>query len=120
MASNNEIGETINVSKITKMCRNLNPQELLALLRHNISIFWSWGANSFVLDSKSNCKMFRMTVQGHHHKGHVYIFVNGMDLFDVYLTSSQGKIKDKIEGLYFDDLVESIDKKVERIPEYKS
>ena len=59
-----------------------------------------------------------LNVQGHHHKGHVYIFVNGSDLFDVYLTTTQGTIKMKIEGLYFDQLVEWIDEKVEKIPDY--
>jgi len=62
-----------------------------------------------------------MTVSGHHHKGHVYIFVNGMDLFDVYLTTNRGTIVHKSGdmGLYFDQLVEWIDEKVERIPEYR-
>ena len=46
------------------------------------------------------------------------IFVNGLDLFDVYLTTLQGTIKDKIEGLYFDQLVEWIDEKIEKIPAY--
>jgi hypothetical protein len=53
--------------------------------------------------------------------GHVYIALNGMDLYDVYLTSNRGTIKQRTPemGLYFDQLVEWIDDKVERIPEYK-
>ena len=119
--SNNQIGEIINVEKITKKCRNLNPQELLSLLKADINVFWSWGSNNFIIDNKRNCRMFRMTVRGHHHQGHVYIFVNGSDMFDVYLTTSQGTIKDKSDdmGLYFDQLVDWIDRKIERIPEYK-
>lgn len=119
--SNNQIGEVINVEKITKKCRNLDPQELLALLKSDINVFWSWGSHGYIVDNKRNCRMFRMTVNGHHHQGHVYIFVNGSDLFDVYLTTSQGTIKDKSDdmGLYFDMLVDWIDKKIERIPIYK-
>ena len=116
----NEVGELINVQEITKGCRELNVQELMQLLRMDINIFWSWGSHAFTVDSKTRTRMFRMTVSGHHHKGHVYIFVNGMDLFDVYLTTNRGTIVQKSGdmGLYFDQLVEWIDEKVERIPEY--
>lgn len=115
----NELKETINFQEITKGCRDLNVQELMQLLKMNISIFWSWGAHNFIVDNKKRTRMFRMNVQGFLFKGHVYIFVNGMDLFDVYLTTIQGTIKDKVEGLFFDQLVDWIDVKVERIPEYK-
>lgn len=116
----NQLNEIINHKEITKSCRNVNPNELLALLQSNINVFWSWGAHAFRVDNMNNPKMFRMMVQGHHHKGHVYIFVNGLDLFDVYLTTSKGRIVAKTEdqGLYFDNLVEWIDCKVERVPEY--
>lgn len=115
----NNIGEVINYEAITKSCRNLDPKELMQLLRININIFWSWGSKSFIVDNTRNCRMFRMTVSGHHHKGHVYIFVNGSDLFDVYLTSNRGTIKVIGTDLYFDQLVEWIDEKVERIPAYQ-
>jgi hypothetical protein len=114
----NQINEKIDYQKITKSCRNLNVKELMQLLHINVSIFWSWGAHAFIVDDKRNTRMFRMAVQGNHHNGHVYIFVNGLDLFDVYLTTLQGTIKDKIEGLYFDQLVEWIDEKIEKIPAY--
>jgi hypothetical protein len=119
--SNNQVGEVINIEKITKKCRNLDPQELMALLKSGRAVFMSWGPSNFTVDNQRNCRMFRMTVQGHHHQGHVYIFVNGMDLFDVYLTTSQGTIKDKTDdmGLYFDQLIDWIDRKIERIPIYK-
>jgi hypothetical protein len=116
--SMNEVGEKIDFQTITKGCRDLNFQELMQLLKLNISIFWSWGAHNFIVDSAKRTRMFRMNVQGHHHKGHVYIFVNGSDLFDVYLTTTQGTIKKKIEGLYFDQLVDWIDENVEKIPDY--
>lgn len=115
----NEVKEKINVPEITKNCRSLNVQELMQLLRMDISIFWSWGSHAFRVDNTRNPRMFRMTVSGHHHKGHVYIFVNGLDLFDVYLTTNQGTIVQKVDGLYFDQLVEWIDEKVERVPEYR-
>jgi hypothetical protein len=91
----------------------------MSLLKADIMKFWSWGSHSYKIDKANRTTMFRMTVSGHHHKGHVYIFVNGMDLFDVYLTSNRGTIKNKISGLYFDQLVDWIDEKIERIPEYQ-
>lgn len=115
----NTIGEKIEISTITKQCRVMNVQELIQLLSLDRNIFWSWGAHAVTVDSKTEPRMLRMKVNGHHHKGHVYIFVNGMDLFDVYLTSSHGTIKTIGEGLYFDMLVDWIDTKIEKIPEYK-
>ena len=114
----NQIGEIIQIETITKNCRNLDPNELMQLLKSDINVFWSWGVEKLIIDSKSNTKMLRLTVNGHHHKGHVFIFLNGLDLFDVYLTSRTGKIKTIIEGLYFDQLVDWIDEKIEKIPAY--
>ena len=115
----NTKGEVINYEEIRKHCRNLNPQELLQLLRADFWRFASWGATAFTVDNKNDCRMMRFKVNGHHHKGHVYIFVNGDDLFDVYLTSLQGTIKDHTEqGLYFDMLFDWIDKRIEYIDDY--
>lgn len=114
----NTVGEVINVPEITKGCRLLNVQELMQLLKYDVMKFYSWGSHAYTIDDKRNTRMFRMTVNGHHHKGHVYIFVNGFDLFDVYLTSNQGTIKLIGEGLYFDMLTDWIDNRVERISDY--
>lgn len=115
----NTIGEILNTKDAS--CRDLDPNELLQLLKYDRSIFWSWGADGFLIDNHKQTRMFRMTVRGHHHKGYVYIFLNGMDLFDVYLTDYKNKIKDRTDemGLYFDQLVDWIDEKIERIPEYR-
>ena len=114
----NTVNEKIDIKKAS--CREMYIPDLMALLKHDIMKFWSWGSHALTVDKKNNPRMFRMTVSGHHHKGHVYIFLNGSDLFDVYLTSNQGTIKKRTDemGLYFDQLVEWIDNNVERIPEY--
>lgn len=62
------------------------------------------------------CLRFR--VNGHHHKGHVYLAVNGSDLFDIYLTSVRGNVKTVITDVFIDCLVDVIDNEVERIPAY--
>jgi hypothetical protein len=114
----NQINEKIDIEKAS--CRDLYIPDLMSLLKSKPYVFMSWGAHNLIVDKQKNPRMFRMNVQGHHHKGHVYIFLNFMDLFDVYLTTNQGTIKDRTEemGLYFDQLVDWIDEKVEKIPEY--
>ena len=108
-----KIGEKIDVKKI--VCRELNVLELVQLLKQDISVYWSWGTHALV---NLYNKGLRMMVHGHHHKGHVYIVLNGMDLFDVYYTTSKGKIVDIDTGIYNDMLVNVIDKRIEKIDEY--
>lgn len=110
----NTISEDINVQAITKSCRNLNLDELMLILRRDIMMFYSWGAHAFKIDNKNNIRMFRMSVSGRHHKGHVYIFLSALDLFDVYLTTAQGKIKRIEIGLYNDMLTNWIDEAIEK------
>jgi hypothetical protein len=67
-----------------------------------------------------NANCLRFTVNGRHHRGHVYIVVNHSDLFDVYLTSNRGTVKEVLTDIYVDSLVDSIDAKIEYVPEYRS
>ena len=114
----NQIGEKIDSKELS--CREMYLPDLMEILQSNRPIYWSWDAHNFTVDKKENPRMFRMFVQGHHHKGYVYIFLNGSDLFDVFLTTTQGTIKDRTDemGIYNDMLVEWIDDRIERIPEY--
>lgn len=110
-------GEIINLEKVT--CRPFNLNETLSLLQFNRSIYWSWGTHALKgFTIKGEPKALRFAVQGYHHKGHVYIVLNGQDLYDVYFTTRKGKIVDSKCGIYFDMLVDVIDKRVEKIPEY--
>jgi hypothetical protein len=115
----NLIGEKIDVVKA--MCREMYLPDLSSLINPytNYKVA-SWGAHNFFVDRRSQPRMFKMMVQGNHFKGHVYIFLNGSDLFDVYLTSIRGTIKYRTDemGIYGDTLIDWIDRKVERIPEY--
>ncbi len=111
----NEIGEKINLEKA--VCREMDLQELNRVVAGSgPSRAWSWGFNNPVIAVKN--KAYRFTVQGHHHKGHVYIVLNFMDTFDIYYTSNQGTIKKKSEGIYIDVLIDELDVKIERIDEY--
>lgn len=112
----NKINEKIDVAEKVKTCRVMDMNDLLSLLQSNINVWWSWGSHA--LTKTSDDKMFRFAVNGHHFRGHIYIFVNGADLFDVYFTTSKGTIKEIKEDLYFDMVVNAIDKYVEYIPDY--
>lgn len=108
----NEIGEKINFEEITKDCRVMNPQETIAQMRGmNPHKYMCWGATKFTVDNMRNPKMLRFYVSGMKHKGHVYVFVNGLDLYDVYICTTKGTIVHKSGdmGLYFDDLTDWID-----------
>ena len=105
----NQIGEEISMKEA--VCRDIYLPDLMSLLRSDIMKYFSWGTNDLTVDKETSPQMLRFKVNGHHHKGHVYIFLNGLDLFDAYLTTSKGVIKQRTEemGVYFDELVEWID-----------
>lgn len=110
------MSEKIDPIKICKSCRDMDAKEIVKFLYSHQGKFWSWGAHDFVdIEGRG----LRFNVQGHHHKGHVYLFVNGLDLFDVYLTSSRGTIKETINDIYLEDLFDILDKKIEWIDIYK-
>jgi len=77
--------------------------------------FHSWGANKFT--NVYNYAL-KFNVNGHHHKGHVYIMVNGSDLYDVFITTNRGTILDTFKDIYFEDLFDVIDKRIEYISDY--
>lgn len=96
--------------------REFNLNETLQVLRHNQPIYFSWGVSSLTnFDNKG----LLMKVNGHHHKGYVFITLSFLDLYNVHIISTHGNIKHSIEGVYFDELVERIDNKIERIADYK-
>jgi hypothetical protein len=111
----NQVGEEINTQELLRG-RELNCQELVQFLLAHRAITWSWAIRNFI----NGYNMFlRFTVSGHHHKGHVYIALNGLDLFDIYLTTNRGTIKQVINDIYIEDLVEILDRKIEKIDKYR-
>lgn len=115
----NEVGNVLDWNAKAKQCRTLNPTELLSLLRMNIMVFFSWGTRDYTVDNRKDVRMFRMQVNGFKHKGFVYIFLNGMDLFDVYLTNFNDKIVKIGSDLYCDQLTDWIDENIEKQSNYK-
>jgi hypothetical protein len=107
--------EKFNLSEVTKSCRSFEPQHIVGLLMKDPVIFWSWGAKetTAIHTSKNNCKALTFQVNGFKHQGKVVIVLNGLDLFNVYLVNNDETIKETINDLYFDQLVEAIDRSVE-------
>jgi hypothetical protein len=114
----NSIGTMIDIEAKAKHCREFSVVETKKQLYFfgKIKVF-SWGAHNWV---NFQNKALRFTVQGRHFRGHVYIFLNGADLYDVYYCSNRGNIKMIDTDMYFDQLTEIIDRKVEYVPEYKN
>ena len=60
-------------------------------------------------------------VNGFKHKGNVSIQYNeGQDLFEIFLLDENEKLVDTIHMVYFDQLVEVIDEKVEKTDDYNN
>ena len=115
----NNVGEVINVSEKSNGCREFNPKETIAQLKGNNPIkYMCWGATDFKVDNKQRCTMLCFNVSGMLHKGLVYIFVNASDLYDVYIVSNKGLIKDVGTDLYFDMITDYIDGQIERVSSY--
>lgn len=109
-----ETKELFNLSALS-----LRPLEdasgLINALRRN-RIVWCWGAERWTLVStspKSGVMAIRFKSNGYLHKGLVYLVVNGLDLFDIYLTTLDGKIKSKTTDIYLEDLIEIVDGLIE-------
>jgi hypothetical protein len=96
-------------------CREFNIAETYALLKSEGPRFWSWGGQNF---NNYKNKAFIFKVNGHHHKGIVIIFLNSLDLYNVYLIEKDGTLKEELIDLYYDRLFDAIDVKVEKIAAY--
>jgi len=97
-------------------CREFDPQETLILLHHpNANVFYSWGVSEKI---NFNNKGLILKCNAHHFKSYLGIFLSFKDLFDVHLFED-GKIIDSITDLYFDQLRDAIDKRIEYIKDYK-
>jgi hypothetical protein len=76
---------------------------------------WSWGFH----DPRIILNGLSFQVNGFKHKGKVSIqYSEAQDLFDVYLLDENDKIVDTINMVYFDQLIEVIDERVEKTEDY--
>lgn len=100
----------------TLVQREFNPAETLQVITHNKTVYWSWG-----VEKKVNYfdKGLILIVNGHHHKGVMIITLAWNDTYSFHLINDNGTIKESVHDVYFDELQERIDDKIERIEDYK-
>jgi hypothetical protein len=101
------------ISPLMKM--EFNIKETYDLISSNKPIFWSWGVHD--LTNVIN-KGLMFKVNGNHHKGWVLITLDWTDTYDMYLITTHGNIVSEHHNIYFDELVDRIDTKVEKISQY--
>lgn len=106
--------EKLDVTKIG--CREFDINGLVQAIGRTVTSM-SWGSHKWTAVVKN--KVLRFNVQGFHHTGYVYIALNFMDLFDIYITDFDNNIVKKHTDIYIDQLLDVIDRDVEYIPQYK-
>lgn len=90
---------------------------IFSILKSSRIIMWSWGFSNPKALPNNEGLIFR--VNGFKHKGCVKVVYNeGMDLFEVILLDNQNNELQRIEDVYFDQLVDIIDEAVERTQDY--
>jgi hypothetical protein len=57
-------------------------------------------------------------VNGHHHKGYVFVALDWSDTFDVHIINTQGRVLNTYNEVYIDELFNVIDNRIEKIKEY--
>lgn len=83
--------------------------ELVNAIKRTVKVC-TWGSHGW---TKMNPYLLRFRVSAHRHKGYIFIAVNGMDLFDIWLTNLKGEIKKEFTDIYIEDLIEVIDTEIE-------
>ena len=106
----------IDIDALGKKSRPQDMNGTLAVLRNDFWKFASWGAEGF---QKHKDRVLKFKVNGHHHKGYVYLAVSGSDLYDAYLTDLMGEIVKEVKDMYFDELVDRLDVVIEKVESYQ-
>lgn len=91
---------------------------ILTILSSRLDIVSSWGFDPKTLRPiKAGIKFH---VQGFKHTGLVHVTLNeGEDLFEISLISDSGEIVKKIESVFLDELISTIDDNVEKVENYE-
>lgn len=92
-------------------------------------ILWSWGASKFQSVKQNQISGINeeylggllFYVRGMKHKGHVFITLNGLDLYNIYIGHvRKGKMNPKksIKDVYAEDMSDIIDDLIEKQNNY--
>jgi hypothetical protein len=89
---------------------------ILDILRTDLKRVFSWGFQCPKIIKGG----LRAYVAGFLYEGYIDIKYNrGTDLFEVYTFNDDGSVKDKVEDIYLDSLVDVIDRKIEHCENYE-
>ena len=91
------------------------------ILLSQLMVVFSWGAHDFesIPESEEGEGGLIFSVNGFKHAGKVKVVLNWLDLFDVYLINQDGTLKEKIENVFVDSLINVIDNAVEKVEDYE-
>lgn len=79
----------------------------------------SWGSHNFIghqINSREGWLKFK--VNGHHFQGWVKIILQANDTYTIQFISNNNNVEEEIDYVYFDQMVDIIDNKVEYVKEY--
>lgn len=110
----------INPNEILKNCRTWNNcDQLMSVFNSHPNIVGSWGAHLFQFIHVENHEnnYLKFSVEARRHKGQIYIFLNANYTFKIYLVSDK-EIISILNEIYIDDVINTIDEKIEKIDSY--
>lgn len=88
---------------------------IASLLTSSFTIMASWGTTRMRATEFRNMNGLTFMVNGFVHKGIVNIVYNaGGDYFEVFTMNENLEIKDHVRDVYFDELVDVVDRLVEK------
>lgn len=94
---------------------NYTAQNILTIIRSGGPVTWSWGPKSFQATVYEKMPALRFAVSGFSHNGNVVVALNrAADLYEVYCLDKADKVVSSQDGVYFDKLVNVIDRLVEK------
>ena len=96
--------------------REFDLRETLQVFNRNQPMYWSWGVSKKInIDNKG----LLLKVSGNHHKGWVLISLGWNDTYSIHIISNKGEVLNEYKEIYWDMLADTIDDRIERIPEYR-
>jgi hypothetical protein len=110
-----KVGEKINIENLGQRSFDINELHQ-TIIKYGGYKRMSWGYNKPVIVKTD--MVFRFSVNGYHHKGHVYIELDFMDTFNIVYTSTHGTVKKVRSDVYIDQLIDILDTDIERIDSY--
>jgi mRNA-degrading endonuclease HigB of HigAB toxin-antitoxin module len=95
--------------------RTFSVAETFNLLKAKPIWLMSWGARNF---TSFESKALFFNVSGNHFRGIVLITLDFSDTYTITLLSTQWNVKKTIQFVYCDELSDTLDTVIERIPDY--